>query len=643
MQTRPRFLPALGLAALLTLLGACGSSSTPNAQGSGSPPPSSGPSEVQGLVERLHMASTSDGRTQALKAAMNALRIGVYTPEGKAVVVGAERDAKDFYLYDLELNLLAESYARGDTYTLGQVATSVNQLGLFEGDREVTPQELQTALRAATRSAVEHPDDPASLGPLMVRGLGLEHKEPFDTLEDVPLEKIRLDALQRFLVMAEVTLPAFAQAGPLQGVTHLSALSSNVFRSAATSSSPCEDLGTVTSKGGPWTMGKWFLGNLPALKNVNLLSKALLVTIDMWHGMIMAATISVDKISGDGQATRYGGPPIDFKIRVFNHFQHPETMVKCGWLLGVEFPAYGGLKGVTVAWLNLIGNLRDHGTLNCGNTICTSETDANGYASVVFTPKPELNAVGEMVTERGTLGADAFVQLKLKNTLGAISNLIFPAGALMDWFVLHRQAPGWSGTVTVKQVLKDSYSQTNNGLEGSGSRQWQTITTYHLFTDPATGDIKATAETSLSRLTEDRQHSRPTDRCFKGANGGSGYNVTTDYTRTSITHEDGEAGVTALAGLSISNKGDYRINVGAGDLMTSGTTTTKVVWTGHCKASDDVNTTTTEPVPGGLPSGGGGITGTAPADAKHLSGSKTETSPDGKTTTTYTWNLNRAN
>lgn len=84
--------------------------------GSGNSPSISGPAPnsaalAKRLAARVARAGSAQARAKAVLAVLDALNFGVYTPDGKPVLRGAERGQKDFFLSDLELGLTAQGSA----------------------------------------------------------------------------------------------------------------------------------------------------------------------------------------------------------------------------------------------------------------------------------------------------------------------------------------------------------------------------------------------------------------------------------------------------------------------------------------------------------------------------------------------------
>jgi len=416
----------------------------------------SAPSLPAQLARAVAQAPTDAARLDALADVMQTLRIGIYTADGMELGRGAERAPGDFYLYDFELDVLAASLAQGETWSLAEITQLLEQMGIFAEGVDLSPSEVHEVLREGMRSAHKYPSDPLSFIPLLVRELGLLQPSPYDLAADVPVESLRFDALQRWLIVADILLPVIWDKGP---VADVSAAGMHL-----TAASRCADIGSVAQEG--WSAGKWLLG---------LYSKAKLVTgpavvgIDGLHGMLLAYSVEVRALE-HRLKTHYGhetpGQEIHFRISVRMRDKLPDIVVECGWLLGVVFPHQGPIPGVTVVWTQAEGNLNQHGEFACGSP-CTTKTDAQGIASVVFKPKPETQpGVGMVVEEAGLVDSLVLYQSAHKNALGAIAQILIPKTYSIRWFVEYHQQDTWQGHVTIRQSGQETATPVQPGYTG---------------------------------------------------------------------------------------------------------------------------------------------------------------------------------
>jgi hypothetical protein len=173
------------------------------------------PSQIpiaRNLIARLATAPSPAVRLERLVDIARALNIGVYRGDGRPLNRGAERRALDFYYYDFELRVVGSALARKQLVGATPVTNSINDLVSVLNEQSTSPpltpvtdSQLAAALTAATRASLAQPRDPKSLLPLIVRELGLRQKPAYDLARAVPADRLRFDALQRSLILADST------------------------------------------------------------------------------------------------------------------------------------------------------------------------------------------------------------------------------------------------------------------------------------------------------------------------------------------------------------------------------------------------------------------------------------------------------
>jgi hypothetical protein len=395
------------------------------------------------FAARIADAQSDPARQAALLQVMRALDVGVYTVNGDAVLRGAERGPHDFYLYDFELGMTATSLGRQDAWSLADLTATLNEMGIRPDDKPLTYEPFTSVLLAAVREASQTPADRLSLPLLLVRELGLRQPTAYDLLKEPKQGALSFSALQKFLITIDIVLPIVREAKFTSGPSRLAAESNGVLQLKPVSyqSSVCDSMvGTVVKEG--WGAGKLFLGLALALKKKFNPAVLGLVSIDGIHGMMMAVSVKVKELDNRLE-THYGhevpGKEIQFRFSVEMLDQLPEVLIKCGWLLGVEFPNKGGIPGVKMLWLT--GPLNDHGTVSC-EARC-KETGPDGIATLSFQPKSELPFYGLPLEthETGTVFAAALYQSRLKNYLGSVAQIISPKWGSKRWFVDYHPQP----------------------------------------------------------------------------------------------------------------------------------------------------------------------------------------------------------
>jgi hypothetical protein len=451
---------AIALATIGILYLAVGSAGGTVARGTAlsKPKPASPATLAKQLAVRVSAAKTPSARYSAVLAVMRALDIGVYSTRGKALVSGLERGPRDFYLYDFEVRGIAAALDRKDVFGLDGIARLLNTflqraraIGLTGGSAGM-PEQLRQGLVAVTRSSLRAPGKAASLVPLLVRELGLRKSAPYDLASDTPLERIQLDALQQSLLAYEVTeavlakTPAKARGGSKGG------------RALARSAAPCDFDGV--KKVGKW--GKWVLSLAPwrvgkiAGQSVKIGDWIKLINIltDLAHGATLGVVVDFQAARGDQVwSTHYGpldhaenaGKDMVFQVGLQMLVTLPEA-VKCGKLLGLEFPHKGPIEGVPIHWDTLIGDygrLKKHGTIKRED----KKTNSSGLAVLILTPKtekiPGWPALAHV--KSGNLSVTADVLSTFGNITGSIWEMIDsfnPRMIQFPWEVTFHKARG---------------------------------------------------------------------------------------------------------------------------------------------------------------------------------------------------------
>lgn len=449
--------------------------------------------EAKRLADQLTGAANDQARYEALLAVMRALAIGVYTPDGQAVVSGAERGPRDFYLYDFEVRMMAQSLARQDTSPLEDLASALSEMELRPNDQPLSADAMWAIMQAGTRDSAQKPTDRLSLAPLLIRELGLRKPAPYDTLQAAS-QDVSFDSLQQFLILVDFALPIVHQVWPLASVpSHLVEDMNGILKPRPVAfQNPCESMvGTIGKEG--WGVGK--LG-LTQIKKISNPSKMALVIIDAIHGSLLAFSVKVQAFK-QLSSTHYGhekpGDPIGFKIKVAMLDELPDVLVKCGWLLGVEFPKKGGIKDVKMLWF--YDNLDQHGEIICAEEGC-KKTDHDGVATLVFKPKQEAEpyGVGPEYTAQGVLTAVALYQSRHKNYIGTINSILTPKYAVTGYVVTYHKQPefdlDFQSEVNVAGIFNGS-SKANahvhltfdpfKGYTGSGTLTYQTMVSGNLY------------------------------------------------------------------------------------------------------------------------------------------------------------------
>lgn len=434
--------------------------------GSGNSPSISGPAPnsaavAKKLADKITRAKSDGARYQALLAVMDALNLGVYTPGGKAILRGAERGPKDFFLYDLELRMTARALARHEEWGISDLTSALAGMGIKPGGEPLPDNDVVAVISDGTRAAAAKTNDPRAVLPLLVRELGLRHRPSYDTarLGSYSVGRVRFDALQKLLILLDSTAPILRRAGLIRGHAALDAYSNGpaAFRAPA---AECADVhGTPEKEGAGAKVGEYLGEKLTEtilehasdfFKQANEIAELAEKIVDGIHGSILAYSADVRSLGPSNQLTHYGPPghaanggkELKFQLKVEMLDSLPGVDQKCGSIVHTKFPPKGPIAGVTVLWET--SDLDQYGDLSCEGLICTTETGPDGIATLTFTPKKEfLPGVGMVVEQPGLAIGTAFVQSRFGNALGTIAEVLAPKSGVTRWTVERHKPRGY--------------------------------------------------------------------------------------------------------------------------------------------------------------------------------------------------------
>jgi hypothetical protein len=442
-----------------------------------------GPSSLANeLAGQVAQAGTDDERYSALLDVMDALHVGVYTGQGEMILGGAERGAADFYLYDIELRMLAGALGRGQSYGVIDLATQLTEMGLLPEGETLDPELLRQAILNAATSAQQTPDDFSGLAILLARQLGLYQPRPYDLFEDVGLDDLRFDALSYFLLLADTSLPFIQDQLPAEGL-HSDLLSqTNGVLKPAKASNPCDPSVLFNGDAFKDSYG-WTKTFAELLKLIPEAVSEVTGVLDAIHGAILAFSIGVTELD-QRLETHYGpaghaseaGQPITFRIKIEMRDKLPQALIDCGWITGTDFPDVGPIKGVSVLW-DWEG-LNQYGTLDCGPTCPTAgptglaidATGDDGIAKLVFQPKDEPNpGKGWTIEETGVVTGVALYQSKFTNLLGSYAQFATPKSGATRWFVTRHEVPPLQVTMTLDYDIVRHFSNDTARWPATGT------------------------------------------------------------------------------------------------------------------------------------------------------------------------------
>ena len=367
------------------------------------------------LARRVDAAKSDRGRYRALQSTMKTLNLGVYSGAGKTIVPGSDRKRDDPYLYKFEMQMLSKAIGRDERWTLDELAAEVSSAGLATSAGPLTAAELRKALEGAARRALKRERSPRSLGTLLIAELGRHGKSTYDLSDLKPGDGVELDALQRALLLADITL----------GIRQAKAATAS--RSVPRRGPDCSG----TSNKRIYRIGSFVLGELPVVSDVIKLP-----VISVWHAWIVGTGIDYRVVGDSSEFGHYGprdhdegdptskiaGEEIEFTVELEMLDQLSKGQIKCGALVGYRIPDKGGVDGIEIDWDGSSDNyeeLLDHGTV----TRQDPETDGNGRATFRFKPRDEVFAgIGPVEHERGSIGPEALIMNSLGNAGAVLEN-----------------------------------------------------------------------------------------------------------------------------------------------------------------------------------------------------------------------------
>ncbi len=348
--------PAAAAAVWLAACGGGGGSGTP----AGGAPPDTG-SRIDPAVRAAadDLTSADPARVgEGVRAMLEILGIGVYTPDGRQVLAGSERSEDDFWLYDFELPAL-EAMAGGAPAGFEDFAAVVRANG-YGGSAEDLRADYERIYAA-------HPDHPLVQ---LLAATGVD-------FADAP----RLTPLQQWLLLLDTFVPPNDRAPPAR---------TRAGRTVAAGGS-CG--GTIA---GGNLASFWGLSGLE-LGTVLAGYQAYLAI----HGHLLSQAFRTRlESSADAIHEGHGGPgdTVAFTLTVeADYTPQPAVDVGCGVLVDAGWqPLHGGLAGATVEW-EVPGVIGAHAVPLDQDVL----TDANGQAAL------RLQAVEEAAGGKGTLVEEA--------------------------------------------------------------------------------------------------------------------------------------------------------------------------------------------------------------------------------------------
>ena len=411
------------------------------------------------LTQSLATASTPARREAALLQVLQVLGIGVYTGDGVQVQAGFESGPDGIYLYDFEVQALADQLGRGELGSFDGLAEALNVAGMTLGGQPQTGESLEAATVAGIAGLHGKASTPEAALGLVVRDLGLTR--------GVDLAKPRspsapiLDQMQLLLLAIDL---ARGEAGGAAAASSgaLASRAPTALASDSCSSSGSDFYGAASSGsiGASVILGK---GITPRA----ILTKEIL---DGIHGVALAYSFQFkalkELVSGAfGSNGPESATAMLFQVQAELLDNASNAHVDCGALKDQK-PEVGGIP---VSWnFESVGHIEYLGTVHCGAD-CT-QTNSAGIATMTFQPDDEyLPGAGSKFIEHGTVAANAHPQEAKGNVLGAVAEALgFTKEAPIGWEVSWRDPGGYRIEIPVIETQaqeSDTEYQFKNHLE----------------------------------------------------------------------------------------------------------------------------------------------------------------------------------
>ena len=304
------------------------------------------------LANQLAEAKSEQEVADRLRDALKRIHVGIYTPDGRQILAGAERSQNDFFLYDFQVKMVAKAFFLRNGMPM---ANHTRMLGAaileLENPAEFEPP-FNTVLVQRYQEALEKPDDPMNFIILLVDGLARQQVEPYSLNETHRYERVFVDPIQSSLIMLDFFTRPPAPESPV-GLNWLPSFVTTAYAQQGRCEGILGDKGqgywgrgldAATEVGGqvPGGVGK-VMGGLGKVTGVGGAIGDLLVL----YGMAIKLTpkpYAIHLIHDQ-----------DYEAQIlaqvtFDAQGVPDEVLKCGWLAGKQMPTNGAFKDVELNW-----------------------------------------------------------------------------------------------------------------------------------------------------------------------------------------------------------------------------------------------------------------------------------------------------
>ena len=305
------------------------------------------------LANQLVEAGSEQEVADRLREALKKIHVGIYTADGHQVLTGAERSQNDFFLYDFQVKMIARAFFRRNGMVVADHTRMLGKAILqLEDPTELEPV-FNSAIAQRYREARQKPDDPMSFLILLVDGLARQQLEPYSIEETHRFSNdlILFDPIQSSLVMIDF----FTRPPKPKSPASLDWMPS--FVTTAYAQGPCD--GILGDEGqGYWGRGFDIVGEaaqlLPKMAgkvaeiagNVTGVTGAI-ADLLVLYGM----SIKLDPQPPVMHLNHDTDEPAAIEALVtFDSQGVPDSLLKCGWVMGKQMPANGPMKDVELKW-----------------------------------------------------------------------------------------------------------------------------------------------------------------------------------------------------------------------------------------------------------------------------------------------------
>jgi predicted nucleic acid-binding Zn-ribbon protein len=305
------------------------------------------------LANQLVEAKSEQEVADRLREALKKIHVGIYTADGHQVLAGAERSQNDFFLYDFQVKMIARAFFLRNGMVVADHTRMLGKVILeLEDPTEMEPV-FNSVIVQRYHEARQKPDDPMSFLILLVDGLARQQLEPYSIEETHRFSNdlILFDPIQSSLLMIDFFTRPPAPKSPAS----LNWMPS--FVTTAYAQGPCD--GILGDEGqGYWGRGFDIVGEaaqlLPKMAgkvaeiagNVTGVTGAI-ADLLVLYGM----NIKLDPQPPVIHLNHETDEPAGIEALVtFDSQGVPDSLLKCGWVIGKQMPANGPMKDVELKW-----------------------------------------------------------------------------------------------------------------------------------------------------------------------------------------------------------------------------------------------------------------------------------------------------